>query len=98
MGAASFLIGGKSSLFKVNLYCLPRNHPLFPFQMSDLQIQDLQIKQTFLERHIEEQDRVIYAMQAELAKLREEIQNLKERSENNSDGDNMPANEKPPHY
>ncbi|MDQ8182363.1 SlyX family protein [Pelagicoccus sp. SDUM812005] len=66
--------------------------------MSDLQIQDLQIKQTFLERHIEEQDRVIYAMQAELGKLAKEIQNLKARADSNSDGDDMPANEKPPHY
>ncbi len=66
--------------------------------MSDLQIQDLQIKQTFLERHIEEQDRVIYAMQSDLEKLRKEIENLKQRADANSEGGDMPANEKPPHY
>jgi uncharacterized coiled-coil protein SlyX len=66
--------------------------------MSDLQIQDLQIKQTFLERHVEEQDRVIYAMQSELAKLRKEIETLKEQASANSEGSDMPANEKPPHY
>ncbi|MDQ8185925.1 SlyX family protein [Pelagicoccus sp. SDUM812002] len=66
--------------------------------MSDLQIQDLQIKQTFLERHIEEQDRVIYAMQSELEKIRKEIESLKQRAESTSDGSDMPANEKPPHY
>ncbi len=66
--------------------------------MSDLQIQDLQIKQTFLERHIEEQDRVIYSMQSDLEKLREEVERLKQRTDENSGGNDMPANEKPPHY
>lgn len=66
--------------------------------MSDLQIQDLQIKQTFLERHIEEQDRVLYAMQSELERLRKEVAILKERALAASDGDELPANEKPPHY
>lgn len=66
--------------------------------MSDLQIQDLQIKQTFLERHIEEQDRVIYTMQSAIENLRKEVERLKERTEANSEGSDMPANEKPPHY
>ncbi len=66
--------------------------------MSDLQIQDLQIKLTFLERHIEEQDRVIYSMQSDLEKLRKEVERLKERADVNSGGGDMPANERPPHY
>lgn len=66
--------------------------------MSDLQIQDLQIKQTFLERHIEEQDRVIYAMQSELERLRRDIESLKEQASAKSDGNDLPADQKPPHY
>ena len=85
-------------MFKANLKSHLSGPPLFPFNMSDLQIQDLQIKQTFLERHIEEQDRVIYAMQTEIEKLRKDIETLKQRADSSSDGNDMPANEKPPHY
>lgn len=67
--------------------------------MSELSIQELQIKQTFLERHIEEQDRVIYSMQSELEKLRKEVVRLSERVDAGSgQGDEMPANDRPPHY
>ncbi|MBK1878414.1 SlyX family protein [Pelagicoccus mobilis] len=67
--------------------------------MSESQIQDLQIKQAFLERHIEEQDRVIYGLQTELEKLRAEVRKLAERADSQSGSNNeMPADEKPPHY
>ncbi|MBC2605989.1 SlyX family protein [Pelagicoccus albus] len=67
--------------------------------MSELSIQELQIKQTFLERHIEEQDKVIYEMQSDIERLRSQIKKLIERTESlsASSGD-MPANERPPHY
>ncbi|EDY80618.1 SlyX superfamily [Verrucomicrobiia bacterium DG1235] len=68
--------------------------------MSDLSIQDLQIKQTFLERHIEEQDRVLYAMQNQIDKLQRKIEQMETRldSSTNSDNASMPADERPPHY
>lgn len=67
--------------------------------MSDLVIQELQIKQTYLERHVEEQDRVIYALRSELDKLKQEIARLGERVKDSREGTtNLPADEKPPHY
>lgn len=67
--------------------------------MSDLSIQDLQIKQMYLERHIEEQDRVIYKMQNELDSLKKQLAKLLERvSSPSSESGDLPANEKPPHY
>lgn len=67
--------------------------------MSESSIQDLQIKQAFLERHIEEQDRVIYGMQTEIEKLRAELKKIADRTESLGSQDNdMPADEKPPHY
>lgn len=68
--------------------------------MSDLSIQELQIKQTFLERHIEEQDRVIYAMQLDVEKLRKQVAKLAQRAElmASNSGEDMPADERPPHY
>lgn len=67
--------------------------------MSDLVIQELQIKQTYLERHIEEQDKVIYAMRAELDILKREVAQLGDRmKEGQDDNSHLPADERPPHY
>lgn len=67
--------------------------------MSDPVIQELQIKQTYLERHVEEQDRVILALQSEIDKLRRELSRLEDKIPSaRSDGADLPADEKPPHY
>lgn len=67
--------------------------------MSESAIQDLQIKQAYLERHIEEQDRVIYGMQGELEKLRSELKKISDRTQSLGNlGNDLPADEKPPHY
>lgn len=67
--------------------------------MSESAIQDLQIKQAYLERHIEEQDRVIYGMQGELEKLRSELKKISDRTQSlGNPGNDLPADEKPPHY
>ena len=68
--------------------------------MSDLSNEDLQIKLAFLERHLEEQDKAMYAMQGELEQLRRKIATLQQRfddSSRSSSGE-LPANERPPHY
>ena len=70
-----------------------------PTYMSESSIQDLEIKQAFLERHIEEQDRVIYGMQTEIEKLRAELKKIADRTASlGSQGNDLPADEKPPHY
>lgn len=68
--------------------------------MSDLSIQELEIKLTFLERHVEEQDRVIYDMQNRLEKLQRKFEQMENRLESSSDSSSgtLPADERPPHY
>ena len=67
--------------------------------MSDLQRDEVEIKLAFLERHIEEQDRVILAMRTELAALKRELARLNDRVQSaGSDSAAPPADEKPPHY
>lgn len=67
--------------------------------MSDLRIQDLQIKLAFLERHIEEQDKVIHALRSSLEKLERRVRQIDDRTANaSSESGTSPADEKPPHY
>ena len=67
--------------------------------MSDLSNQDLQIKLAFLERHIEEQDKVIHLLRNALDKLENRLRRIEERSSDNTPGAGpTPADERPPHY
>ncbi|MDQ8202515.1 SlyX family protein [Pelagicoccus sp. SDUM812003] len=68
--------------------------------MSNLSNEDFQIKLAFLERHLEEQDKTIYAMRGEIDKLQRKIVHLENRLEesNRSDSDEFSADERPPHY
>jgi uncharacterized coiled-coil protein SlyX len=56
----------------------------------------------FLERHVEEQDRAVYALnrdvealRQEVARLRAQVRRLAEASEGSA---GLSANERPPHY
>ena len=67
--------------------------------MSDLSSQDLQIKLAFLERHIEEQDKVIHALHTSLEKLERRVRQIDDRTANaNPEPGATPAEERPPHY
>lgn len=67
--------------------------------MSDLNNQDLEIKLAFLERHIEEQDKVILSIRNELVGIRRELKRMNEQLQNpsGSSQDSLP-HQKPPHY
>ncbi len=67
--------------------------------MSDLTDHELQIKLAFLERHIEEQDKVMHAMRREIAALREEIRRIGERLDAAATTSSKhDVDERPPHY
>lgn len=66
--------------------------------MSDPSIEDLQIKLSFLERHIEEQDKVMLSLRATIEKLAKRLSTLETRSDNASAPGSLPADERPPHY
>ncbi len=68
--------------------------------MSDSSTTELEIKLAFLERHQEEQDKIILALSSELASLQREFARLRERLAAPGQGpaDAPPAQERPPHY
>jgi len=63
---------------------------------------ELEIKLAFLEKHVHEQDRAVYEQQKRIDLLERAVRALSERVKNLSAGggeeDEMPADEKPPHY
>ncbi len=63
-------------------------------------MEELETKLAFLERHAEEQDRVIYAQERRIEKMERAVRTLHERTQAASTmGDDVdPADEKPPHY
>lgn len=67
--------------------------------MSNLKQSELETRITFLERHIEEQDRVMHAMRKEISALESRFAQLAEQLEaSDTLGEGSPANVKPPHY
>lgn len=60
--------------------------------------QRLEEKISFLERHIEQQDREIYAQSERLEQLARELKALKSKVESLDEGTSLPPDEKPPHY
>lgn len=69
--------------------------------MSDARIDRLEERLAWLERHVEEQDKVMLAQSETLDRLRAELRLLRDRAASLS-GDNAgpasPADERPPHY
>jgi SlyX protein len=63
-------------------------------------LQRLEEKIAYLERHVTEQDKVMLELGDTLAKLRQELRTLRERSGGSGagEGDKPPADERPPHY
>ncbi len=66
--------------------------------MSDLSKRELESKIAFLERHVEEQDRVILKLSQNLASLTEEIGNIKQAMQAAEQSLPGHPDEKPPHY
>ena len=63
-------------------------------------IGELEIKITFLEKHIEEQDRAMFEMSRQMDRLERELARLSElvKGSAGSSGPASPADERPPHY
>ncbi len=68
-----------------------------PGMADDERVRELEIKVAFLERHVEEQDRVMHGLAKDLDRLRGEVKRLSERM-TSGPGEDAPANERPPHY
>jgi len=66
-----------------------------PNSLSE-RITDLEVKFSFVEEHIHQQDREILALRTKIERQTEELERL--RSENAGDGLNISGDEKPPHY
>ena len=68
--------------------------------MSEIESQEritgLEMKFSFLEEHVTQQDREILKLRSQIHKLVEEIERVK--SENGSDGISIRGDERPPHY
>lgn len=59
-------------------------------------ITDLEIKFSFIEEHVAQQDREILKLRTLLEKQTEELERL--RGENGAEGMNIRGDERPPHY
>ena len=59
-------------------------------------ITDLEMKFSFLEEHVTQQDREILKLRSQIDKLVEETERL--RAENGGDGIFVRGDERPPHY
>ena len=66
--------------------------------MSELSIERLESKITFLERHVEQQDRVILELRNLLDDTRKQIEVLKEAMEGVEAPQTDSIDERPPHY
>ena len=59
----------------------------------------LEERYTHLQRHVAEQDRVILDLAGDIQRLREELAHLRAlRSPGGAPADDLPADERPPHY
>ena len=67
--------------------------------MNDLSRQNLEAKITFLERHVEQQDKEILRLSQELAIVAKELSALRGKVEDQAEPKNEPSpDERPPHY
>ncbi len=66
--------------------------------MSELSIERLESKITFLERHVEQQDRVILELRNLLDETQKQIEALKEAMEGVEGPQTDAIDERPPHY
>ncbi|PTX95512.1 SlyX family protein [Opitutus sp. ER46] len=58
----------------------------------------LEEKIAYLERHVTEQDKAMFEMAEDIAKLRRELKQLREQPSSRSGADEDLPDERPPHY
>jgi uncharacterized coiled-coil protein SlyX len=61
-------------------------------------IQDLETKIAFIERHIEEQDRIILKLRQQVETIVQELSQLKTKLQESADSSTEIPDERPPHY
>jgi len=67
--------------------------------MNNLDIQNLETKIAFLERHVEEQDKEIFRLNRELAIVAKGLTDLRDKFDSQSETKKTSdENERPPHY
>lgn len=70
--------------------------------MSDDRLQELEIKISYLEKHVEGQDRAMMELSNQIVALERQVKRLaesvKNASANGPSGPSSPADERPPHY
>lgn len=66
--------------------------------MSELNINKLEAKIAFLERHVEEQDKEILSLRGSVDAVLLELENIKSSILHSSTQTEEPPSEKPPHY
>ncbi len=59
---------------------------------------ELESKIAFLERHVEEQDKVILSLRKEIDLIAQQVANLKHTIHDSQSLSDAPIDEKPPHY
>lgn len=68
-------------------------------EQTNERLRELEIKITFLDEHVAEQDRTILELSREIEKLSRALKMLAEKTDALEAGGNVPpANEKPPHW
>jgi SlyX protein len=65
--------------------------------MSD-ELRRVEEKIAYLERHVVEQDKAMLELSDEIARLRLELRQLRAQRAPQSGGEELPADERPPHY
>jgi SlyX protein len=65
--------------------------------MSD-ELRRVEEKIAYLERHVVEQDKAMLELSDEIARLRLELRQLRAQRTPQSGGEELPADERPPHY
>lgn len=66
--------------------------------MSESRLEHLEARFAWLERHVQEQDRVVADLNEELLRLRREIAGLRERLRAGDAGSEEGSEPPPPHY
>jgi SlyX protein len=69
----------------------------FLLPMSD-DLRRVEEKIAYLERHVVEQDKAMLELSDEIARLRLEVRQLRAQRSPQSSGEELPPDERPPHY
>ncbi len=65
---------------------------------TESRLRELEIKLTFLDDYVAEQNKTLVELVREIARLKRALHSLAEKTESLDGGNAAPANEKPPHW